>query len=288
MFIISSSAVVSVIAVVEEVSAVDIWECLESLDKEPGAPAIMKERARELGAVLFKDAAECDGFADEVTDLYLATRGEDFLLVYNTGGFGAATMMDDPEWPSVLEGIRTDLAAMGYKAVIVEHIRGGEGFGGFIDELRDLRHNYRRKARELAVKMSFLTKYNPQLKVILTGRCFGGMMCNEVMKLDGENSRLYSIQASIPFWYTEPAGQRSLVMPDNGVMPDIVTRGGVVRFLWTLFKANWGRLPSSDPPGEGSFRAVCRYLKAPGHTYIWEHPGVQSHIVPFLKENFGC
>ena len=288
LFVILPSAPALGIAAVEKVSVVDIWECLESLDKEPADPSVTKERARELGAVLFKDAVKRDRFADEVTDLYLATRDADFLLVYNTGGFGAATMADDLEWPGVLEGIKRELAELGYQSMIVEYVRGEGGFlGGFIDELRDLRHNYRRKARELTAKISFLTRYNPQLKVILTGRCFGGMICNEVMKLNGEDSRLYSIQASIPFWYTEPVGQGSLVLPDNGVMPDIVRRGGVARFLWTLFKASWGRLPSVAPPEEGSFRAVCRYLKAPGHTYTWNHPGVRSYVVAFLRENFG-
>ena len=262
-------------------------EQLDSLDLAVDDPVCLRENAGRLGAFLFPGpGGRADAFADEVTDLCLKSTGVDFLLVYNTGGFGGAAMADDPEWPTVMSGVREELGGMGYRSMMVEHVRAEAGFGGFLDELGDLRHNYARKARELAAKMAFLAGFNAWLRIILTGRCFGGVMCNEVMGLSESEPRLYSIQASIPFWYTEPVGPRSLVLPDNGVMPDMVRRGGVARFLWTLFRANWRRLPSVSPPAEGGFKAVIRYLKAPGHTYTWDHPGVGPRIVSFLREKF--
>jgi len=266
---------------------VDIGKCTQHLDEGAISQSILREEAWKLSVDLFKDKDKRNRFADEVADLYIRTRDADFILIYNTGGFGAGTMKDDPEWPGILEGIKEELAQLDYRAVIIEHNREEGGFlKGFIGELKDLRHNYYQKARELAAKISFITTFNPKLTVISTGRCFGGIVCNEVMKINREDSHLYSIQASIPFWYTEPVGQRSMVISDNGIMPDIVTKGGVIRFLWTLFRANWRRLPSVDPSKEGSFRAVCRYLKAPGHTYTWDHPNVRFQVTSFLKKNF--
>ena len=271
----------------EAVSAEDIRCCLDSLGEEPDGPDSMREWAYRLGAVLFDGDADRSRFADEIVETYLVCKDVDFLLVYNTGGFGGGTMADDPEWPGVLEGIKSELAAVGYTTVIVEHQRGRGGLVGFVNELEALGREYRTKAPELAAKIAFLTRYNPDLRVITTGRCFGAVISNEVMALGAENPRLYSIQAGRPFWYTETGGERSLVIRDNGVMPDILDSSGILSFLWTLAKANVGRLPSTSPPEEGSFQAVAWYLKAPGHTYTWSHPGVQSRISAFLKQNFG-
>lgn len=286
-FVILSLCLVLFLPAEEEVSAEDIQRRLDSLGEEPGDRVSMRERAYELGAAIFDDPTECDRFADEVTELYFASRDMDFLLVYNTGGFGGGVMAGDPEWPGVLEGTKDRLAAMGYQSMIVEHQRGKGGFIDFFREVEEIKRDYRGKAPELAAKVAFLTKYNPGLKVILTGRCFGAVISNEVVKLAPENTQLYTIQAGRPFWYTDPGGERTLLIKDNGVMPDILDARGVVDFLWTLAKANFGRLPSTSPPEEGSFQAIKLYLKAPGHSYAWKHPGIRSLITAFVEQHFG-
>ncbi|MBL7119320.1 MAG: hypothetical protein ISS53_01400 [Dehalococcoidia bacterium] len=286
-FVILSLVLVLVLPFGGDVSADDIRSRLDSLDEEPGGPASMRERACELATLIFSDSAECSRFADEVVKIHFDAQNVDFLLVYNTGGFGGGTMADDPEWPTVLEGIKAELATSGYESMIVEHQRGKGGLIGFLDELEEIKCDYRTEAPELAAKAAFLTKYNPELKVVLTGRCFGAVISNEVMELTAENPQLYSIQAGRPFWYTDPGGERTLVIEDNGVMPDILNSRGVLHFLWTLFKANLGHFLSASPPDEGSFKAVNWYLKAPGHTYTWNHPGVRTRIMAFLEQNFG-
>ena len=271
------------------VSAESIRSRLDSLSADPGDPASLRQQACELAGVLFDDPAQRQTFADETLDTWLASRDVDLLLVYNTGGFGGSTMADDPEWPGILEGMKSELAASGCKSAIVEHRRGQDGFVNFLKEVEDVRHDYRGKSAVLAAKMAFLTKYHPHLRVIMTGRCFGGIMCSEAMKLTIRNLRLYSIEASLPFWYTHPELERTLVIEDNGVEPDIVHSEGVWRFLWNLAKANFGRLPSGRQYEGGSFRAIRWYLKAPGHLYTWEQPAVRSRVLAFLREqNLVC
>jgi hypothetical protein len=285
--VIVSLCLVLLLPAEEGVSAADLQRCLDSLGEEPGDRADMRDRAGQLGALLFGDHDDRDKFAEEVTELYFDTRQVDFLLIYNTGGFGGGTMADDPEWPGVLDGINAELAALGYGSMIVEHQRGSGGLMGFLTEVDDLGCNYRRSAPELAAKLGFITKYNPALNVITTGRCFGAVISNEAIQLSAGNPRIHSVQAGRPFWYTDSGGERTLVVEDNGLMPDILSSDGVLSFLWTLAKANVGRIPSTSPPEEGSFRALSFYLSAPGHTYKWEHPGVRSRIVAFLEQNFG-
>ena len=286
-FVILSLVLVLVLPFGEDVSADDIRRRLDSLDQEPGGPASMRERAYELATLIFSDPAECSRFADEVVKIHFDAQNVDFLLVYNTGGFGGGTMAGDPEWPGVLEGIKAQLATLGYESMIIEHQRGKEGLIEFLDEVEEIKCDYPVKAPELAAKVAFLTRYNPELKVVLTGRCFGAVISNEVMELAAGNPQLYSIQAGRPFWYTDPGGERSLVIEDNGVMPDILNSRGVLHFLWILFKANLGHFLSASPPDEGSFQAVNWYLKAPGHTYTWDHPAVRTRILAFLEQNFG-
>lgn len=285
--VILSLGLVLALPLEDEVSAEDIQRCLDSLGNENlDDPGLMRERAHELATVLFDDPAECNEFADEVTEIYFASKDVDFLLVYNTGGFGGATMAEDPEWPSILEGIKAELADLGYESMIIEHQRGKKGFGGFIEEVEELKDDYPAKAPELAAKIAFLTKYNPELKVITTGRCFGAVISNEVMELEAENLRVYSIQAGRPFWYTEPGGERSLVIKDNGIMPDTLGKRGLLFFLWAFGKANFGHRLSTSPSKEGSVQILSWYFRMPGHTYTWNYPVVQSRIVAFLVENF--
>jgi hypothetical protein len=264
-----------------EVTAEDIQDALGSGANHNDSDS-MREQAYELATILFDDPAQCNKFAGELVDIYFEAKDMDFLLIYNTGGFGGGTMAEDPEWPSILEGIKEELAELGYKSIIVEHERGKGGVFGFIGEVDELMEYYSTKTPELAAKIAFLTRYNPDLKVIVTGRCFGAIISNEVMELEAANTRLYSIQAGVPFWYTGPSGERTLVVENNGIMPDTLGRGD---FLAAV-RANLTRLPSTSPIEEGSVRILDWYFKMPGHTYTWEHLGVQSQITSFLKENF--
>ena len=270
-----------------EITAGDIQRCLDSLGNgDPDDPDAMRGLAYELAAVLFDNPAQCNKFADEVTEIYFASKDIDFLLVYNTGGFGGATMEGDPEWPSILNGIQAELDDLGYESMIVEYQRGKGGIIGFIGEVEELKNNYPSKAPELAAKVAFLTKYNPDLKVITTGRCFGAVVSNEVMELEVANPQVYSIQAGVPFWYTDPGGERSLVIEENGIMPDILGSKGLLVFIWALAKANLDQLPSTSPSEEGSIRVLNWYIKAPGHTYTWDHLEVRSEVIDFLEKNF--
>ena len=268
-----------------QVTAEDIQSCLDSLDAGPTDFDSVRGRAYGLAGILFDDAGRRDRFADEVADLYFASRDIDFLLVYNTGGFAGATMAEDPEWPSVLEGIRETLAPH-YDSMIVEYQRGEGGFVDFLGQVEEIKQDYAGKAPELAAKIAFLTKYNPDLNVIVTGRCFGAIFSNEVLEILAGNNQVYSVQAGRPFWYTDPADARSLVIENNGVMPDILSTRGALFFLWELGKANLGQLPSTSPDEDGSFKALNWYLRAPGHKYTWDHAGVRSAVLDFLEQRF--
>lgn len=243
----------------------------------------VKVLARETAINLFgAGSGQGADFARELVATYIAARGKDFVVIYNTGGFGGTTIDDDPEWSSIVYGIQSELTRLGYSSSVLEHIRGRPGLFGFIDESRDLVKNYSRKAPVLAAKVEFLTRLEDNLKVIITGRSLGAIFSSEVITLLAGNPRAYSIQAGHPFWYHRPQPQNTILIKDNGVMPDSFSEGD----LWTILQANFRHLPSGSRPPGGSIKIGPFFLRTPGHEYTWNHTGVRERVIAFLEERF--
>ena len=49
---------------------------------------------------------------NELLEWYEIAKEIDFLLVYNTGGFGGSPIEQDEEWPTVLEAVQSELASL--------------------------------------------------------------------------------------------------------------------------------------------------------------------------------
>ncbi len=172
---------------------------------------------------------------------------------------------------------------MGYDAAVLDYTRSTLSLTGFIGELRDLIRNYTEKAPLLAGKVDFLTRAVEDLRVIITGRCFGAIYSNEAMGLVEDNPRVYSIQAGRPFWYRSTPAANTLLVEDNGLMPDSIRQGD----LWAILRANLTHGPSLSRPPGGSIMVGPIFIRAPGHEYSWEHPGVRENVTAFLREHFG-
>ena len=263
----------------KEITANELQQWIDSLEENPES---LRGQACELATKLFDNPDQRGEFAEELIETYSLAKDKDFLLVYNTGGFGGKGMAADWEWPSVLYGVQSILSELGYASIIVEHQRAEDNIPGFLGEVEQIRDYYSAKAPLLAAKVAFLTRYNSRLRVIITGRSNGAVFSNEVMELLENNPRVYSIQAGRSSWYIGSKSERTLLMDNNGIMPDAMARGD---FL-AIIRANLTRLPTTYPPKEGSKQIIKWFIEVPGHTYKWEHPGVQSQVKAFLEENF--
>jgi len=135
----------------------------------------------------------------------------------------------------------------------------------------------------MADEVNLLTESNSDCKVILLSTSNGAIFVNEVMKHLEDNPRVYSIQTSRLFWYRDSTAQRSLLINGNGETRDMLTTKGM---FWSIIRENALRIPTTEKPLGGSVMLGNRYLKAPGHEYMWEQPGVRSEIVSFLHTNF--
>lgn len=227
-----------------------------------------------------------DEFAEELVDIHnmIISEDIDYILVYNPGGFGGGLMEEDPEWHDrdggFLWGVKQELGEMGgINTEVVEHKRAQYTTVKFIEAVENLLEGYSEIAPELAAKVAFLAKYNPDIKVVITGRSTGAVFAGKVMELLENYSQVYSIQAGRPFWYNPACDdERMLVI---GETDDPLSKGGV----WSMIWDNIGRMPSSSSPEDGGIQVLNWYLRAPGHAFTWElvEEGDRTEIVEFLR-----
>lgn len=242
-----------------------------------------------------RDAQE--KFVMELLALYEKVKDNDLAIFCSPGGWGKEPLAADYQGRSWLGGIEAELTKLGYKYCIIDDTRTGSGLVEYFFEFKEHLTHYPSKAKELAAKIQFLTQQIDGLQVVLTGQSSGAGFTSEIARYLEDNPEVYSIQVGRPFWYRGPEVGQSLVIDNNGVGADAVTE----RDLVALFKNNWARLfimnhvPSFTPVDWLITRTVLIFgpskygfgLRAPGHEYMWEYPGVGPVIKAFLVENFG-
>jgi hypothetical protein len=108
----------------------------------------------------------------------------------------------------------------------------------------------------------------------------GTVMSNQVMRLQPDEGRLFSIEFGPPFWYDSYTGARVLNMRSNGLVEDSFSYGHWRR----AFKANWDALRGRHPAAAGN---VLLYIGAPGHDYNWhDYPVIRENVLSFLNKHF--
>ncbi len=140
---------------------------------------------------------------------------------------------------------------------------------------------YPYKARELAKRVEFLTDHIPNLSVIVAGESNGTVITDSTMNILRDNPRVYSIQTGTPFWHKPTSLDRTLLMNSNGKTIDTFSYGNVPAMIWATLKGCLHLSSLEDNPG-----TILSWLRAPGHDYSWQYPGVYSEVVTFLENNF--
>jgi len=217
-----------------------------------------------------------------VLDTYGEARDNDIVVVFNSGGWGWNMIEETPGWSSIIDGIKGKLEELGYSSLVLNYRRTGSGMQAVIKEFFEAAARYPTKAEELAKRVQFLTDHIPDLKVILAGESTGTVVTDSTMKLLKDNPRVYSVQTGTPFWHKPTALDRTLLMNSNGKTIDTFSYGNVPAVLWATVKGWFGLSSLEDNPG-----TILSWLRAPGHHYSWQYPGVSSEVVNFLEKNFG-
>lgn len=244
-------------------------------------PQLLVDDANELAAELFGNNQEkCHDFTSQLLAIYLEAKDKDFVVIFNSGGFGWTPIEETPDGQVFITGIESELTALGYSSLLLDHFRTAETLNGCLSEFMVEAGLYPSKAEDLASRVEFLTCHIPGIKVILTGESNGAGICERVMHILRENTQVYSIQLGPPFWTKDSSSDRSLVLRSNGEIPDAFSQGDIITIIRSNLEALFGI--SQDNPGN-----ILLYIGAPGHDYSWEYEEIRSQIISSLNMWFG-
>lgn len=246
-------------------------------------PQSVVDDAVALATELFGDGEEeCSHYISQLLAMYLEAKDKDFVVVFNPGGWGWNLVEASPDWCSIFTGIKSELDSSGYTSLLLNYQRTTDSLRGYIDELVEMMALYPAKTKDLASRVEFLTSHIPDLRVIVTGESNGTIICDSVMNELKDNHRVYSIQTGPPFWHRNTMLDRTLLLTNNGIIPDSFSQGDFPTMIGANLKALFGLSQPEDGSGK-----ILRFVRAPGHEYKWQYPGVYSEIINFLDRNFG-
>ena len=265
-----------------------------ALDYESMSP--IEQQAWEVASqVVGSSKAAQEQFVGQLLDLYSQVKDYDLVVFCAPGGWGKKSMETDVQAHSWLAGMESMLTKLGYNYTEVEDIRTEKGLPGTLFELKEQLTHYPSKANELAAKIDFLTQNVSGLKVIITGQSNGAGLAGEAINRLQANPNVFSIEVGIPFWHRVLQNSRSLIINENGIGPDTLTRKDIPEIL----KNNWvqllilNKVPAFTPFDWVVTRAFLIFgpynvlgMNAPGHVYMWDYPGVGPVIQDFLVRNF--
>jgi len=245
-------------------------------------PQSVVEDATTLAGELFGDYPDkCNEFVNQLLATYVEAKDKDFVMFFNSGGWGWNLLEISPDWNSIFAGIESELDNLGYTSLWLNYRRTLDPLQGYLDELMSMISLHPQKAKDFASRVEFLTDHIPGLRVIIGGESNGAIFCDRAMNLLKDNPQVYSIQTGPPFWYKNAVQDRTLVMRSNGVIPDAFSQGD----LFTIVCANLESLLGfSKPENSGK---ILLYVGAPGHEYWWQDPEVRSKITNFLQQMLG-
>ena len=245
-------------------------------------PQSVIDDASQMATALFGDSREkASNFANQALAIYTEAKDKDFVILFNSGGWGWNLLEDSRGWDSIFVGIKSKLDNMGYQSLVLDYQRTEESWRACLKEASEIANFYPSKAQDLTYLVQFLTEHIPDVKVIVAGESTGTVIADKVMTMMRDNPQVYTIQTGPPFWHKQDALERALVLTSNGLLPDSFSQGDILSLITANVRALFGLPQVTDDGG-----TMLRYLRAPGHEYWWQHPDVYSNITKFLESNF--
>jgi len=255
---------------------------LSAIDYSSVPQSVIDDAVQMASELVGKSQEALQNLVDQLVAAYVEARDRDVVILFNSGGWGWNLTGDTPGWASILEGIKSQLEELGYSPLVLTYRRTSQGIMGCVKEFFEAANHYPHKARDQAEQVEFLTHHIPNLKIIIAGESTGTVISEKTMGFLKDEPRVYSIQTGTPFWHTPSLLDRTLLMNSNGRCIDTFSRGNITAMVWATVKGWFGLSSPDEDPGD-----ILSWLKAPGHDYSWQYPGVCSEVVKFLDNNFG-
>ncbi len=237
-----------------------------------------------------RNRAKRERFTKQITAMYKAAQGKDFLVVHSPGGWGNTYWEGLLGWEqSIVTGVTSTLSQLGYSSVIAQYLRSGKSWFHVADMVRDIWFfitGRSPRAVTLAEGLRLLESYLPGAKLILVGASQGAAFNNATMKPLEKEERIYSIELGTFFPYMKHRfiTPHTLPVDSNGLMPDPICHRNLKAATWAYYVAvgRWIKLRA-----QGKKIKFTHCVNTPGHEYNWEYPAVHTNIAAFLETNFG-
>jgi hypothetical protein len=255
---------------------------LPDYDRSAIPQNVLNDAETVAGELVGNSRGKLPEVVDELLSSYAAAAQTDVVIFFNPGGWGWDFIEEKPGgWYTILDGIMEQLKSRGYSSFVLNYQRTSPTLKGTIKEFFEATAGYPRKASDLARRVAFLTDHLPQLKVIIAGESTGTVISDKTMDILDYNPHIYSIQTGTPFWYHSVEMDRKLLMNTNGTGIDTFSYGNIPAMIWATFVGWFGFSSPEENPGD-----ILSWLRAPGHDYSWQYPGVSSAVIDFIDANF--
>lgn len=203
----------------------------------------------------------------------------EFLIIYNSGGWGNTVLEKVTDFRSVIFGIKNELNQQGHKSMIIPYIRARETLLGRMVGMKEILSFFRSQSRSLAEQVAAFTKEYPDKKVIIIGLSMGALFIDEVMKRLKKQSSVFAIKVGMPFYADHLSSENTIEISDKR---DALALGDTKALFFSItrgfkrwFAAKLKRKPLS----------FSEAINIPGHHfYSWNHPNIREQISTFLKD----
>ncbi len=239
---------------------------------------VMQDAWHEAKRLYGSKAGAVKGFACQLIETYKAASQIDTIILFNPGGFGWSLARDSPGWKTVIAGIMQELSTLQQKVLAIDYRRTRPSPVGVINELTAFWGLNPLKSRELVLRIEFLTRHLPEVRVIIAGESSGCNIVERTIRKLKDNNRVYAIQTGPLPLQRCINFERSLVTRHNGRHSDCLSTGNIFALIWANLKALIGI--EQEHPG----RFLLRF-GAPGHHYSWEYEGFRDKVTGFLKRH---
>ncbi len=209
--------------------------------------------------------------------VYNTVKNNDFVIFFNSGGFGWADFKVIPTWVTIIDGIKEYLSSKGKSVYVINFIRTYSKFWSMKTEADVIVGHGTSKTDELTGMIELLLKYT-KCNVLLTGESQGAAVCEFTIQRFKNSPRVFSIQTGSPFWNLSKPFSRSLVINDNGRHYDTFALGE-----WgTMIKVHYNKIVHHEEVIDAG--NIFNIISAPGHQYSWEFNKVRNEIIDFIDK----
>ena len=246
-------------------------------------PAVRDDALNTAKSLHHRDKTKRIKLAADMLATYAALKNTDVFVLFNSGGYGWTALDKASGYATIVNAIEDEFTTRRCKTVVLNYQRSYRSLRGYVSEILNAGAKSVSKPRELTVRLNFLLRVLPDLRILMCAESNGTVTSNQVMKMLPDEQRLLSIEFGPPFWYDNYVSDRVLNMRSNGVVPDAFSYGHWGR----AFKANWDALRGKSQASPGN---VLLYIGAPGHDYNWQdYPLIRENVLAFLNKHFnGC